>query len=82
MTDVGPAVDQAGGIGVAAAETRLVRLDSTSGVAFQKSVAAWAQSAVEVLETTSDLQRRIAVRDEALRVAARPARRRSEQSRR
>lgn len=50
----------------------LVCLDSTSRDldAFQKSVAAWAQSAVAVVETTTNGRERIAVRDEAVRVAA------------
>ena len=37
---------------------------------FEKSVEAWAQSAVAVVETTTNERRRIAVRDEAVRVAA------------
>ena len=52
--------------------TPLVCLHSTSRDldAFQQCVEAWAQSAVAVLETTTDEGRRIAVRDEAVRVAA------------
>ncbi len=44
-----------------------VCLDSRS---LDKSVAAWAQSALRFLETTTDEGQRIAVRDEAVRVAA------------
>ncbi len=44
-----------------------VCLDSRS---LDKSVAAWAQSALRFLETTTDERQRIAVRDEAVRVAA------------
>ncbi len=45
----------------------LVCLDSRN---LEKSVAAWAQSALRFLETTTDERQRIAVRDEAVRVAA------------
>ena len=50
----------------------LACLDSTSRDldAFQQSVEAWAQSALRFLETTTHEHERIAVRDEAVRVAA------------
>ena len=59
-------------VAAATSPSPLVRLDSTSRDldAFQQGVEAWAQSAVTALETTTDDARRIAVRDEAVRVAA------------
>ncbi len=66
-----PGVDQeldAEGEAVAATSPcPFVCLDSRS---LDKSVAAWAQSALRFLETTTDERQRIAVRDEAVRVAA------------
>ena len=63
--EVAAAVDTSGATG------QLVRLDSTSRDldAFQQSVAAWAQSALVVLETTTNERERITVRDEAIRIA-------------
>ena len=58
-------------VDTSAATKHLVRLDSTSRdlTAFQQSVESWAQSALLVLETTTNERERITVRDEAVRVA-------------